>query len=172
MKTVIWHKILSHMWGKKVLYKYKRGEPVSKIHNLTIVLYMYRLLYFLRRIGHPSLLYNLFASEGQLSDPKGANTVCITSLTLWRTINIVWNRLLFWDSGWWAGGARRGALCKSRRFPCCWDFMGRHEQSTAAVAQPRSNRGNTHNTLREHFTLFQTLSSYIFLSSEVSTSKP
>ena len=29
MKTVILHKILSHMWGKKVLYEYKSGEPVS-----------------------------------------------------------------------------------------------------------------------------------------------
>ena len=48
--------------------------------------------------------------------------------------------------------------------------MGRHEQGTAAVAQPRSNRGNTHHTLREHFTLFQTLSSLIYFSVEVSSS--
>ena len=171
MKTVIWHKTLLDIWGKKVLYK--RGEPVSKIHNPVIV--FYTLLYFLLDlVDWPPLLFCItFCKWGAVMGPTRRHC-CLYHIPHFMEDHKHCLKQSFVLRLWMVRrrGARRGALCKSRRFPCCWDFMGRHEQGRALQQWPSLIvTGVTliipcGNILRCLNTIF------IYFSVEVASSKP
>ena len=143
MKTVIWHKTLSDIWGKKYYTResnlcLKYTTQQYSIVHFAVLSAVYSIGQLPGGLATSSLLYNLFASEVLPVMGPTRRHCCLYHIPHFMEDHKHCLKQSFVLRLWMVRrrGARRGALCKSRRFPCCWDFMGRHEQGRALQQWP------------------------------------